>query len=51
MAKTKYFVKKGSEMANFLCIFVHLKWMAPDLGWWENSEIFWELLRYMCSHG
>ena len=41
MAKTKYFVKKGSKMADFLCIFVRkLKLMAPGLGWWENSEIF-----------
>ena len=41
MAKTKYFVKKGSKMADFLCIFVrNLKLMAPGLGWWENSEIF-----------
>ena len=29
MAKTKYFVKKGPKMANFLCIFVqNLQWMA-----------------------
>ena len=37
MAKTKYFVKKGSKMADFLCIFVlNLKSMAPGQGWWEN---------------
>ena len=41
MAKTKYFVKKGSNMADFLFIFVqNLKLMAPGLGWWENSEFF-----------
>ena len=41
MAKTKYFVKKGSKMAEFLCTFVqNLKLMAPGLGWWENSEFF-----------
>ena len=41
MAKTKYFVKKGSKMADFLCIFGrNLKFMATGLGWWENSEIF-----------
>ena len=29
------------KMVDFLCIFVrNLKWMAPGLGWWENSEIF-----------
>ena len=40
MAKTKYFVKKGSKMADFLRIFVRkLKLMAPGLGWGENSEI------------
>ena len=41
MAKTKYFVKKGSKMADFLCIFVRkLKPMAPGLVWWEHSEFF-----------
>ena len=41
MAKTKYFVKKGSKLADFLCIFVeNLKQMAPGIGWWENSEFF-----------
>ena len=41
MAKTKYFVTKGSKMADFLCIFVrNLERMAPGLGWWENSDIF-----------
>ena len=41
MAKTKYFVKKGSKMADFLCIFVrNLKPMAPGLGWWETLNFF-----------
>ena len=54
MAKTKYFVKKGSKMADFLCIFVrNLTLMAPGLGWWENSEIFfgdsWGICAAMAS--
>ena len=41
MAKTKYFVKKGLKMADFLCILVRkLKFMATGLGWWENSDFF-----------
>ena len=38
MAKTKYFVKKGPKIADFLCILGrNLKLMATGLGWWENS--------------
>ena len=41
MAERKYFVKTGSKMADFPCIFgQNLKLMATGLGWWENSEIF-----------
>ena len=41
MAKTKYFVKKGSKMADFLCISVrNFKLMALGLELLENSEIF-----------
>ena len=41
MAKTKYFVKKGPQMANFLCIFVqNLKWMAPPEYCPKNPEFF-----------
>ena len=44
MAKTKY-VKKGSKMADFLCIFVqNLKWIAPSLEWWETLIFFCESL-------
>ena len=43
MAETKYFVKKGSKMADFHCIFgPNLKLMATSLGRWENSEIFFD---------
>ena len=41
MTKTKYFVQKGSKMADFLCIFVwNLKWMANGLG----NKRFYKLL-------
>ena len=41
MAKTKYFVKKGSKMADFLCIFCrNLKLMATPQFCEQNSEIF-----------
>ena len=41
MAKTKYFVKKGSEIANFLCIFVqNLKWMAPEYDGGKTIKFF-----------
>ena len=41
MAKTKYFVKKGPKMADFLCIFCqNLKLMATPQFCEQNSEIF-----------
>ena len=41
MAKTKYFVKKGPKMADFLCIFCrNLKLMATPHFCEQNSEIF-----------
>ena len=52
MAKTKYFVKKGPQMANFLCIFVrNLKWMAPPEYCPKNPEFFWWLPTYIHSSG
>ena len=55
MATTKYFVKKGPKMADFLCIFGrNLKLMATSLGWWENSVIFfgdsWGMCTTMASY-
>ena len=41
MAKTKYFVKKGPKMADFLCNFCrNLKLMATPQFCKQNSEIF-----------
>ena len=52
MAKTKYFVKKGPQMANFLCIIVrNLKWMAPPEYCPKNPDFFWWLPTYIHSSG
>ena len=41
MSNTKYFLKKGTKMTDFLCVFGrNLKLMATGQGCWENSEIF-----------
>ena len=52
MAKTKYFVKKGRKMADFLCIFCqNLKLMATPQFCKQNSEIFLVAKKLIFSPG
>ena len=52
MAKAKYLVKKGPQMANYLFIFVrNLKWMASHEYCPKNPVFFGWLPSYIHSSG
>ena len=50
MKKSHQLKSCGQNKIFSMCV-QNLKWMAPSLGWWKNSDFFGWLLRYIYALG